>query len=741
MSMSRPFAVIGFTVFFTIAVLFEFETGVTVTALVLFTAALVVAILIKSLRRNKTVICSVISAIIACVLLLSSVNYSYIPAVAYKDKTCDISAVLIGEPEYRYGNYYYDSLITRIDSKPVEMNARLTFNSAVEAEPYDIINGMFTFYIPGSSNDIYLSSNKANGVFVGAYSAEGKYEIENIPHSEKPFGFIVSEIRQEIRNAVYRVLPNERGALAVALLIGDKSGLPAKILNDFNFIGITHIICVSGYHLTLWSMLAFEILRKTRLNNRISSLICIIPVVLMMFISGMTYSVMRAGIMMIVYLLSNVFMRKRDSLNSLGFALMLISVFNPFASGSASLQLSALSTAGIILYSEFIAPGIDEKIKTIKHGILRRISKYCVSVFMVTFSATAFTLPISLVLYNRFNFMIFAANMIAVPVSGICMVLCALGAFIGCFTANIINVPAYFGGLLSKFLIDYSDLIAEIKTLSFSIERDETAVIIVSLLMICFFALLLTYFGKSFPRLTAVLCSAVFVFLIVFFSVTDKNITKISVADCGNGTSVILSKGDESILIGCGGSEFSGAQTVCETVSKTDNNLSALFIPNFDDCSSSYFINVIKEFVPYEIYCDYLSPDLKHLVSSSVINGFVTEKMFENFKIKTINIDNKSLLLAENEDLKVVVMFDPVKDINKLPDDFQNADIIITRSDYPAGIEKICSSLVVVNSENQRGMIIQNELNNMGLKCAATAGCGNIIIKADNGDISSYREA
>lgn len=739
--MSRPFAVIGFTVFFTIAVLFKFETGVTVIALLLFAAALVVAISIKSLRKNRTVICSIISVIIACLLLLSSVCFSYLPAADYKDKTCDISAFLIGEPEYRYGNYYYDSQITRIDSKPVELNARLTFNKALDAEPYDVINGIFTFYLPGSSNDIYLSSNKANGVFLGAYSTENKYDIVKISRSEKPFYFSVYEIRQEIRNAVYRVLPNENGALAVALLIGDKSGLPADILNDFSFIGITHIICVSGYHLTLWSMLAFEILRKTRLNSRIASLICIIPVVLMMLISGMTYSVLRAGIMMIIYLLSNVFMRKRDSLNSLGFALMLISVFNPFASGSASLQLSALSTAGIILYSEFIAARIDEKIKTIRFGFLRRAVRYWVFVFMVTFSATAFTIPVSLFIYNRFNFMMFAANMVAVPVSGICMVLCALGAFFGCFLTDIINVPAYFGGVISKFLIELSDLIAEIKHFSFSIERDETAVIIVSLMMICLFAVILSYYGKSFPQLTAILCSAVFTFLIVAFSLSDKSITKINVSDCGNGTAVVLSKGDESILIGCGGSDFSGAQTVCDALSETDNDLTAVFIPSFDDCSSSYFVNVINEFIPEEVFCACLPPDLKPLVSGSRINGFETEKTFEYFKIKTAVSENNHAILAENEDLKVTIIFDPVINLNTLPHEFQNSDLIISRNDYPVGTEDSDTSMVVVNAENQRGLIIQEELNNKGIKCAATAGCGNIIIKADNGNISSYREA
>ena len=135
--------------------------------------------------------------------------------------------------------------------------------------------------------------------------------------------------------------------------------------------------------------------RKTRIGNKFASLITVIPVVLFMFVSGMTYSVIRAGIMTIIYLFSNVFMRKRDSLNSLGFALMLIAVFNPFAMGSASLQLSALATAGIIFYSEFFAHSVEEKIKKINIIPLRRLMLGVSSTFMITLSATAFTLPVS----------------------------------------------------------------------------------------------------------------------------------------------------------------------------------------------------------------------------------------------------------------------------------------------------------------------------------------------------------
>ena len=738
--MPRPFAVIGFTVFFTIALLFKFTTGVTVAAIAVIFVALVIVLLIKSLRKSRVIPCALASSLIACLLFSSYVQFLYLPAVSYKGKTCDISAVLISEPEYEYGNCYYIARAKSIDSEEVDLKLRLVFSSVPDAEPYDEIYGRFTFYVPGESNDASLSSNISNGIFIAAYPHNGDFEVISIPEHEKPFGKTIIDIRTEIKNAVYRVLPNEYGALAVALLIGDKSGLSSETLHNFSFIGISHIICVSGYHLSLWSMLFYELLIKTKLNKRISSLVCVVPVVLFMFISGMTYSVIRAGIMMIIYLLSNVFLRKRDPLNSLGFALTVIAAFNPFAMGSASLQLSALATAGIIIFSDCFADKSENMIGKIKYGFVRKTIRSVVSVTMVTFAATAFTLPVSLLLYNRFNFAFFIANLIVVPISGFCMVLCALGALTGCFTTSIINVPAYFGGLLSRFLLWFSKSLSDFKFLAFNVEKDETYVIIISVFLICIFAVLLAYYGKSFPGLTCVICSLLFVVNLIFFSVSERKNTDIIVADCGNGTSVVLTKGEETVLLGCGGNEFRGYYNLCSAIDITGNDLKAVVFPDADTDSSSYFVNVIKEFRPATVYCDSHPESAVPLLKNTGIFGFEYEKEFDNFDIVCETLNEKSFAMIKNEDVSVLILFDPVDNINILPYEFRKADVIISRNDYPHGIENSDSVLVIINSVNNRGINIQNELECIGINSAATAGCGTIRIKADDGCISSYRE-
>ena len=622
----------------------------------------------------------------------------------------------------------------------MDVKLRLTFSSHPDAEPYDEVSGKFNFYIPGASSEEFLSSNKANGVFIAAYPVWDTYDVKTIPETEKPVGKTIIDLRNAIKNAIYRVLPDERGALAVALIIGDKSGLSAETLNNFRVAGISHVICVSGFHLSLWSMLIFEFLRKMKVNEKLSSFICALAVIAFMFVSGLTYSVMRAGIMMLVFLLGNIIMRTRDSLNSLGFALAAITLFNPYAPGAVSLQLSALATLGIILYSQNFAPQIENKFKRIKHKLLRKACQGIVSSLAVTVSATAFTLPISLGIYGGFNFAVFASNLVAVPLAGLCMILCALGAFIGCIPINLFNVSSVLGGTLSEFLMLFARKIAGFDLLTFRVESDESAIIICAVLAVCLFAVVMAYCGKAMPRLACAVSVVVFTVTLLHFSLSERALTKIRVTDCGNGTCVIFSSAGKNLLIGCGGTEFLGATDICNAVNSCGGRIDAIIVPDAKDSSSAYLNSILSQYKSLQISCGELPNG-----SSLLLNGAEKRVFGSDFAVGDISVSFEKThggyaVLAESDDVSALVLFDPIAEFSSLSEKFRAADMIITRGDYPPGLDNSGCTLAVINAENQRGVLLQKELSDSGLRCVATAGCGDIIIKADSGILSAYRE-
>lgn len=736
--MPRPFAVIGFTVFITLSILYELHTGATVAAFAAFSAALVVTLLVRRIRNVKVFTAAAVSGLLACVLLICSNVFIYQPVTSYAGRICDLSAVITSEPEINYGNYYYDAKVTEIDGQKADFGIRLTFSTPPEAEAYDILKGRFNMYLPGSSNEELLSANKAKGIYIAAYPSDDGYSVVK-NNSSNSIGTKIFELRKMIKDAVYRILPNEYGSLAVALILGDKGGISRETLSDFNAIGITHLICVSGLHLSLWSMLVLNIFRKTGLNEKLAAVISAVFVILFMLVAGMTHSVMRSGIMMLVYLFSIMISRKSDSLNSLGFAITVIALINPFSIGAAGLQLSVLSCLGLILYAQLLKPRIDELLDGINNRIIKKVINSFLPLLSVTGAASAFTLPVTLQLYGSFNFVVFVSNFLCVTAAGVCMVLCVPGAIFGALLPDTFNVFGLFGGMLCKYILAVSDCLERFDFLTFRIEQDKAVLLICGVLLLAALAVLMSYFGNSKPRISVILCTAVFLSGLFIFSSSEMRETKIRVIDCGNGTSVLLSHKGETVLFGCGGTLYSGAYDTVDAIENT-GGVDYIVVPDDSETNAAHIINVLEGTEPKAIAVDTIPTGAELLVHNADV--FATERtdFSENIEIRCEYVGNAFCSFVQTEDLSLLICFDPVKNFELLPEGFKAADILITRSDYPEDLSASVVPYIVINAENARGLLIQNELLTKGIKAVSTAECGDIIIRADNGELSVCRD-
>ncbi|MBQ2847973.1 MAG: ComEC/Rec2 family competence protein [Clostridia bacterium] len=737
--MPRPFAVIGFTVFFTIALLYNSDTGAIAGVLLAFAAALVISLFVTEARNQRVLPCAFASGILACILLIAEINFHYLPAVEYDGKTCGMTVQLTDYPEHRYGNYYFNAKALEIDGEESRLKIRLVFSSLPDAEPYDTLEGDFTFYVLGSSSEDYLASNKARGVFIGAYPMNGEYTVNNISEKEKPFAKRVVDVREAIKKSVSRAVTGDSGALATALLIGDKSDMSPDILNYFRMSGITHIICVSGFHLSLWAMVILEILKFFRVNERIASIIAVLGVVAFMLVAGMTYSVIRSGVMMLLYLLANVLWKNRDSLNSLGFSLVVIALYNPFAMGSVGLQLSALSTFGLILYLQYVKPKIKQKFDKISNSYFAEIADSLINAAMIPAAATAFTLPISMGLYDEFNFAVILSNIVAVPIAFVCIISGALAGVSAKIFESSINIFSHVAQAFGDFLISIARVFSRFDLLTFRADEDSHRILICGIFLIVAVAVLMAYSGKNLYKFACMLCAVIFTTGLIFSSVSRDSETRLNVIDVGNGTAVIVSKNGENLLFGCGGTEFLGAERISEEIKHCGYKINYLFIPDSDENASGYLNDILLEYRPEKIYCGDLPSGSDLLLKRTDIYDFGIHAQTENFSVKSITVEKSDCAYLESSDMSALICFDPSFDYSLLPSEVKAADVIISRNDYPDNIENPNCRLLVLNAENGRGIIIQDELSDYGVRCAATGGCGNILIRGENGCVSANR--
>ncbi len=146
-------------------------------------------------------------------------------------------------------------------------------------------------------------------------------------------------------------LSDESYAIAAAMSLGRSDGVEADLLESYRRSGTSHLMALSGLHLSIVSLiiLGLACLLSFSFRGRIlSSLLSIIAVWCFVFMVGSSPSVQRAAWMFTFLQLSFILSREYNSLNSLFSAAAFLICIDPSTLHSLSFQLSFVAVVAII---------------------------------------------------------------------------------------------------------------------------------------------------------------------------------------------------------------------------------------------------------------------------------------------------------------------------------------------------------------------------------------------------------
>ncbi len=186
-----------------------------------------------------------------------------------------------------------------------------------------------------------------------------------ITDENEPASYKMSKFRTVISEYIINLSDNETGGLLAALLLGERDFLPLGTKVDFSRIGISHVLALSGMHLSLLVIGLSKLLSFFGVGKKSTTFISIFFTLIYMTLTGFSLSVTRAGVMLIVSSLLYLLSRTRDTMTSLFIAVTLIVISTPYSIYDTSLWLSAFATLGIVVFSElqggkvFIHPSVN----------------------------------------------------------------------------------------------------------------------------------------------------------------------------------------------------------------------------------------------------------------------------------------------------------------------------------------------------------------------------------------------
>ncbi|MBQ1843685.1 MAG: DNA internalization-related competence protein ComEC/Rec2 [Lachnospiraceae bacterium] len=135
-------------------------------------------------------------------------------------------------------------------------------------------------------------------------------------------------------------LPGEEGSILASLSIGTRGLLDEEAKELLTNAGLSHILAISGLHISIMGNMVYSTLMKLKLSVRPSALISFVFVFLYAYSISDSVSAERAVIMYLLFIISKFFIEKTDTLTSLAFAVIYVCITDPLAITGAAFVMS-----------------------------------------------------------------------------------------------------------------------------------------------------------------------------------------------------------------------------------------------------------------------------------------------------------------------------------------------------------------------------------------------------------------
>lgn len=265
------------------------------------------------------------------------------------------------------------------------------------------------------------------------------------------FQIYSNKIKTKIIEIIENISSENTKGLLESILIGETDGLNDDIKEYFRESNLSHILAISGTHISYIIVGISFLLTKSKVPKRNIYIAVSIFLLFFMYITGLSPSIVRACIMGIIVLLSKIFYRKPDVLTSISISLILTLLSNPYSINNIGLQLSYIGTLGIVFFN-----------KPIQQFLEKYINKKIAEAVSVTISAQILILPITIVEFNNFSTLFIISNILAVPIAGIIILIGYLNILIGFISLNIASVVGIITNGTVQILIWIAQIVSKI---------------------------------------------------------------------------------------------------------------------------------------------------------------------------------------------------------------------------------------------------------------------------------------
>ena len=587
--MKRPLMIVGFTVFASLAVFSHFKS---IVAVALFFPALIISAALIAVWKKANL--KVITIILVSFTVAAGMFVVQRRFVAEKFKPYD------GETQKVCGYVSHvddDGYVFKgkIDGQSVKIYIWEYGTPFVEVgESY---TAELTLEHMDSLEKTYQQTRCLSaGCFLSATAPAGMFRDDTVTA-----GFLENmffRLRNKILKVQKDVFHRSTAGFISAITLGDRRMLSDDVTSVFRRAGLSHVLAISGMHLSILGQILFLLLKFW--NERKAAAVAFVFTLFYMTLTGFERSVVRAGIMAMILYFAMLLFQDYDALTSVGAACLIMCLFNPGVAADTSLQLSLISTVGIIVLNKPIIGRFENFRRNQKRFVQKLL--FPLNAFLVSICANIALIPMYFYVFKTFSTVGIFANIPAAILMPVILFFAFFATLIGCcpIISGAACLPGFVADVSSILFTRICRWFAGFKYALIDIRYPFLSLWVLATAVLLLIAALDQQKPK--PFLTAGFLSLILLFSTAFcYNVIDSESVSVRVAPAGkNGCVLVNSRGQYAVVCDIKtNDDVYGLQSALTRACVTEVDL--LIVPEYAGRVS--LLNFIKNYkIPTVIY-------------------------------------------------------------------------------------------------------------------------------------------
>jgi competence protein ComEC len=284
-----------------------------------------------------------------------------------------------------------------------------------------------------------------------------------------PVRAAIIDVRADLTSSLEEALPQPEASLAAGILLGARQSLPPSLRDDMDATGTSHLVAVSGQNITILAAAVIALLAWI-IGRRPACWIALGSIVAYAAFVGAEPSVVRAGLMGSIFVLSIAFGRQNSAWIALLLAAAIMTALSPRIVHEVSFQLSFAAVLGLIVLTGPLRERLDAASDRLPAFRDFPLTRPATDLLVLSLASIAFTLPITAVNFHQVSLVAPFANLFAVPAFVPVAATAGAVSATGLMSPGIADALAWFAWLPAAYMISVIEWFATLPLTSLRVE-------------------------------------------------------------------------------------------------------------------------------------------------------------------------------------------------------------------------------------------------------------------------------